>query len=621
MITTEEATAIVQQPGTRPRLDAADIELLRAFEPVVRFTKGESFLPMSVSAYLASAARMRSDGSGRHHVVEMDGALSERTLSDGISDGVGARDFLTMAGTGRDEDIVARMFDRESRQAVGFHAGGGRLARVGYTSRVIDALFAISLLARGRVPGSLARRAVQRYRSLSAENTAHPYYGRVVRTATWTALQYWFFYAFNDWRSGFNGANDHEADWEQVLVYLDVDADGRAVPVWAAYAQHDYHGRDLRRRWDDSEQLDLIGDHPVVYAGAGSHASYFRPGEYLAEQPVRMPSFIQRVSTVISTLIRGRGGGDAGGSVMSIAFVDFARGDGVSIGPGADRAWDPVVMDETQRWVSGYSGLWGMSVEDPFEGEDAPAGPMFNRDRSVRTSWADPVSFAELDLEPPPSQAATLLRERARTVERRQAELAKAIPPLERELAAAGAEDSASTEDARTPSRVAERERLRTALTDLQREREENELRLGDLRQRQAAARKGVRPPPRAHLRRIPVPTPPGEDRTGMLLEAWAAVSVGLMLIVLVGVLLLSPRFGLAIAIGVIGLFVLIESILRGGVIGLLATWVRLLAVVAAAIVFVNFWQLGIIVAAIGAGIFLLRANVAELLDATRPNE
>jgi hypothetical protein len=620
-VTTVEApTAIVQQPQARPRLDAADIELLRAFEPVVRYTKGESFLPMSVSDYLASAVRIRSEG-GTRQVVAADGTLSALTLADELGEGAVARDFLTVAGTGGDEDILARMFDRESRQAVGFHAGGGRLARVGYASRVIDALFAISLLARGRVPGSLARRAVQRYRSLWGGSTVHPYYGRVVRTATWTALQYWFFYAFNDWRSGFNGANDHEADWEQVLVYLDADADRRAVPVWAAYAQHDYHGRDLRRRWDDSAQLDLVGDHPVVYAGAGSHASYFRPGEYLAEQPVRMPSFIQRIATVGSALIRGRGGGDAGGSVMSIAFVDFARGDGVSIGPGCERAWDPVVMDETQPWVSGYSGLWGMSVEDPFEGEDAPAGPMFNRDRSVRTSWADPVAFAELDLEPPPSQAATLLRERTKAVERRQAELAKAIPPLERELAAAGAENSASTETARTPSRIAERARLRTELTELQREREENELRLGDLRQRQAAAREGVRPSPHAHLRRIPVPTPSGEDRTGVLLEAWAAVSVGLMLIVLVGVLLLSPRFGLAIAVGVIGLFVLIESILRGGVIGLLATWVRILAVVAGAIVFVNFWQLGIIVAAIAAGIFLLRANVTELLDATRSNE
>ena len=93
------------------------------------------------------------------------------------------------------------------------------------------------------------------------------------------------------------------------------------------------------------------------------------------------------------------------------------------------------------------------------------------------------------------------------------------------------------------------------------------------------------------------------------------------MLLVLVAVLVLSPRFGIAIAVGVIGLFVLIESILRGGVMGLLATWVRLLAVVAAAVILVNQWQLGIIVAAIAAGLFILRANVSELLDSTRTNE
>jgi hypothetical protein len=32
----------------------------------------------------------------------------------------------------------------------------------------------------------------------------------------------------------------------------------------------------------------VIDDHPVVYAGAGSHAAYFRPGEYLTEVPVRL---------------------------------------------------------------------------------------------------------------------------------------------------------------------------------------------------------------------------------------------------------------------------------------------------------------------------------------------
>ncbi|MCB0182648.1 MAG: hypothetical protein KDE31_00205, partial [Caldilineaceae bacterium] len=37
-----------------------------------------------------------------------------------------------------------------------FHPGKARLARVGYISRFIDALFSLSLLARGRVPGDSA---------------------------------------------------------------------------------------------------------------------------------------------------------------------------------------------------------------------------------------------------------------------------------------------------------------------------------------------------------------------------------------------------------------------------------------------------------------------------------
>ena len=88
--------------------------------------------------------------------------------------------------------------------------------------------------------------------------------------------------------------------------------------------------------------------------------------------------------------------------------------------------------------------------------------------------------------------------------------------------------------------------------------------------------------------------------------------------LILVAVLYLTPRFGLAISIGVIGLFVLIESILRGGVVGLLATWIRFLAIVATVILLVNYWQLALIVAVIAAGVFILRANVGELLDTAR---
>jgi hypothetical protein len=595
-----------------PRLDANDLELLRAFEPVVRFTHGESFLPMSVATYLAQAVRVQVDRTGTEHRVGEAGTLTAASVGAATAGAGGdvVREYLTVAGTAERADVADLL--RGGQQAVGFRHRGGRLARVGYTARLVDALFSLSLLARGRVPGSLARASVKRYRAMVANDAAYPYYGRVVRTSTWTVLQYWFFYAFNDWRSGFNGANDHEADWEQVLVYLDAAPDGRAHPVWAAYAQHDYHGRDLRRRWDDAGELDLVDGHPVVYAGAGSHASYFRPGEYLAEQELKLPRMLRRVVNGLSRLVSSqRAGHDE--RILAIAFVDYARGDGVAIGPGCDLAWDPVLLDEEQRWVTEYRGLWGLSVQDPFQGEDAPAGPMFNRDGSVRRSWSDPVAFAELDIVPPPSRVTGLLDEQRATTERRQGEIEELLPGLERELAVAGAKQAASAPPG------PEIELLRERLAVLTAERERNRLRLVDL-ERHGGRGAGVpTTSPRAHLRRVPVPNAPGADRASLLLETWAAVSVGLLLLALVGALLFAPRYGVLAAAAVIAVFVFVESLLRSRVVDLVALWVRILALVAAVVLAVTFWQAAVIGAAVAAGLFLLRENLAELLQAASP--
>ena len=46
------------------------------------------------------------------------------------------------------------------------------------------------------------------------------YYGHVSRDGGYVVLQYWYFYPMNDWRSTFGGVNDHEADWEQVTIFL-----------------------------------------------------------------------------------------------------------------------------------------------------------------------------------------------------------------------------------------------------------------------------------------------------------------------------------------------------------------------------------------------------------------
>src|SRR5919112_1507359 len=67
---------------------------------------------------------------------------------------------------------------KESTRA--FRAGRGRLARVGYFSRFVDALYSIALLARGRVPGESAAAASVAYERIMSEQERYRYHGRVL---------------------------------------------------------------------------------------------------------------------------------------------------------------------------------------------------------------------------------------------------------------------------------------------------------------------------------------------------------------------------------------------------------------------------------------------------------
>ena len=78
----------------------------------------------------------------------------------------------------------------------------GRLTRVGLSARVVDSLFDVSLLVRGRVPGRATSIAAAKYRDIRRVDTRHVYYGRVIRVGGYIVLNYWFFYAMNPWRSG-----------------------------------------------------------------------------------------------------------------------------------------------------------------------------------------------------------------------------------------------------------------------------------------------------------------------------------------------------------------------------------------------------------------------------------
>ena len=86
-------------------------------------------------------------------------------------------------------------------------------------------------------------------------------------------LAYWFFYFYNDYNliGPFIKAGLHEGDWEMIQLRLDRTG---AVPDLAVYAQHTHAGQ---RPWN---QVERVGDQPVVYPARGSHASYFSAGAH-----------------------------------------------------------------------------------------------------------------------------------------------------------------------------------------------------------------------------------------------------------------------------------------------------------------------------------------------------
>ena len=89
----------------------------------------------------------------------------------------------------------------------------------------------------------------------------------------------------------------------------------------------------------------------MVYVGAGSHASFFSPGEYLTELALKLPGPVTRTADALRdfwrrTLRQYAGEGaypeEAGrGGSFLIPCGDYARRDGGSLGPGGRRGRAP----------------------------------------------------------------------------------------------------------------------------------------------------------------------------------------------------------------------------------------------------------------------------------------
>lgn len=608
-------------PSDRPVFvpaNTSDIELLRRFEPVVRYTQGEQFYPTDVERYIKESSLWAHYPDGHDELLVKQGDLTLENLiapRPALFGTVHYLRFIETLSLAESAEMLAAQASLRSQLKNYFHAGMGRLARGGLLPRVVDALFSVSFLLRGRVPAASAAAAEIDYCNMQVGNEKYVYYGRVVRQNGWVVLQYWFFFCYNSWRSGFNGVNDHESDWEMISIYL-YEENGLLTPEWVAYASHDFHGDDLRRRWDDEGELDMLDGHPVVYAGVGSHASYFRRGEYQAEVNLDLPSWVQSIRKAWNkfwTEVLDQPPSDP----FRIPFVDYARGDGLSIGPGQPKIWTPVQIDESTPWVSQYRGLWGLFARDPISGENAPAGPMYNRDGSPRGSWYDPLGFAGLDKLPPPPQALKLLEANCTEVTVRQAELETLIPSRAGELQATGIRLKGMEGNPHLAKQHAALEKKMATLAEevrmLRRERSENAALLESLTERLGRLRRGLRDDPRAHIRHIAIPVKTAQMRFDRAAEAWAAVSLSLLLFGIVALIFLTPNYlltGLAI---ITLLFIVIESILRGAFVQTVALITALLAVISGLILVFHFWFWILISALLAGAVFLMVQRLREL--------
>ena len=164
------------------------------------------------------------------------------------------------------------------------------------------------------------------------------------------ALQYWFFYPFND----FN--NTHEGDWEMIQIVFDAP-DARAAlevdPVEVGYSSHE--GAE-RAAWEDDEKLELTGSRPVVYPAAGSHANKYSDALWLG-----------------SSAEAGVGCDDTRGPHRELSPLV------VTIPSNREAA------EAAFPWIA-FEGRWGELQKAFFNG---PTGP------NQKTQWTRPITWSE----------------------------------------------------------------------------------------------------------------------------------------------------------------------------------------------------------------------------------
>lgn len=562
-------------------------ELLGRHAPILRYDSRELFFPMAVDRYIAESALVVG---GEDQVAP--GGLDEKQLDHSLPVG----SFLQFVS-----DLERRSVVRDEARRLARKLLGPRLGRVGLFGRILDALFLLSGFVRPTTPRLTTAATALKSERLDLQREP-VVYGRAFEVAGWLVLHYAYFYAMNDWRSGYRGLNDHEADWEQAWIMCD-PAD--QTPVWVVASNHDHGGQNLRRHWDD-EECRRVGGHPVLFAGAGSHAIFYGAGDYVTRIDVPGLRWLLRLQRWSRSALRIRDqAAERGlGPALGMPFVDAATGDGREI-----NVWDLQPLDDHRPCFGAFRGLWGLDTGDPTNGERGPSGPKFERDGQIRQSWADPVGYAGLHGVSPPSRAPreAVLDNLTETLDHLDAEIVRStrLLPLVDQA-------EASMEFIEESQRLSDLLRQRSELQDQRRRLEHGEQPMRDIR---------------AHLVNPATPLAPPQE-AGWILAVWAAISVPLLMLSVAALFLFDGLGVSTLLLATAAVFSILEQLVRRhfqAVLRLLGIYVLLGAVfvfvgaIFSGVLTVSLLAIGAIITAAAALLFV--ANLGELTAVQRRAE
>ena len=270
------------------------------YAPILRFNKNEQFYPMRIDDMLRYSALYVKDQDAPivptgqvspsdliGHSPEMflrsveTGPLFGKDVVDGWSEGV--LELVYRWSSAQRTSLAERLarkaytwFSPKTKDAAQMFWWNGLLAQLfeGGTKGL-----SLSELPRLILPAEMQVEAVERYHASSQATPAYTYYYRQIRDGDYLCLQYWFFYSYNDWGQSFAGMNDHEGDWEGMMLFFRYDASGRPQepPAYVTFADHESR---QTKPWGHHD-LTCIGNHPVGFVGAGSHATYPEAGAHV----------------------------------------------------------------------------------------------------------------------------------------------------------------------------------------------------------------------------------------------------------------------------------------------------------------------------------------------------